>query len=318
MHIMRVRMPDGRIVEIPGFRGPKGDPGETPKKGVDYFTPEDVAGIVAQVAASAADMAIAEMAPVLLPKNTWYKGNTARNTLTEIRIVDWYEPSGEEIEQWYADVNESGKIKCFVVGTILIISGNGSGRIMANADSTNLFYSGNQDNTFSKVESIEGLSLLDTRNVTSLRSAFNRMVSLSSFRGVEKWNVCRCLTFRQAFANCPVASGTLDLSEWDFSAAVNAYYRGESNEALAYFATNCRSLSVTRLNKSYDMSLPFATLHAPVNDDNIRGCMVDADTGIVYEPSGTTFDLSTGFPNPYAEGRNITYVAVWPEAQYEV
>lgn len=30
MHIMRVRMPDGRVVEIPGFRGPKGDPGEGP------------------------------------------------------------------------------------------------------------------------------------------------------------------------------------------------------------------------------------------------------------------------------------------------
>lgn len=36
MAILRVKDSDGNIIEIPAIKG------DTPKKGVDYFTPEDI------------------------------------------------------------------------------------------------------------------------------------------------------------------------------------------------------------------------------------------------------------------------------------
>ena len=61
-------------------------------------------------------------APTLAASNTWYKGTAARNTYTEIHIVDSYTPIGNE-ETWNADVDNSGSIKCYANGTVLTIVG---------------------------------------------------------------------------------------------------------------------------------------------------------------------------------------------------
>ena len=47
--IIRVRMPDGKVVGIPAI---KGDPGYTPEKGKDYYTEADKAEMVAAVLAA--------------------------------------------------------------------------------------------------------------------------------------------------------------------------------------------------------------------------------------------------------------------------
>lgn len=41
MALLRIRKPDGEIVEIASLPGAKGEDGKTPEKGVDYFTPEE-------------------------------------------------------------------------------------------------------------------------------------------------------------------------------------------------------------------------------------------------------------------------------------
>ena len=42
MAIIKVKNNEGKFVEIPTI---KGNDGKTPEKGVDYFTPEDIAGL---------------------------------------------------------------------------------------------------------------------------------------------------------------------------------------------------------------------------------------------------------------------------------
>ena len=47
MALLRIRKPNGEIVEIASLPGKKGDDGKTPVKGVDYFTVEELAEIIA-------------------------------------------------------------------------------------------------------------------------------------------------------------------------------------------------------------------------------------------------------------------------------
>ena len=93
----------------------------------------------------------------LAPNSTWYKGTTGRNTITEIELVDMYYPTGNETESWAADENSTGAYSCYVLGTKLYISGNGSGKIRANADSSYLFADINQTTYFWYVTDIKGL-----------------------------------------------------------------------------------------------------------------------------------------------------------------
>lgn len=45
MAILKIKDQDGNIIEIPAIRGEKGDKGDTPIKGTDYWTAEDIAEI---------------------------------------------------------------------------------------------------------------------------------------------------------------------------------------------------------------------------------------------------------------------------------
>lgn len=47
--ILKVRMPDGTVVEVPALQGA---PGKTPQRGVDYWTEEDKREMVADVVAA--------------------------------------------------------------------------------------------------------------------------------------------------------------------------------------------------------------------------------------------------------------------------
>ena len=50
--ILRVRLADGTVVEVPAIVGPPGKNGRTPVKGKDYWTEEEQAGIVNDVLAA--------------------------------------------------------------------------------------------------------------------------------------------------------------------------------------------------------------------------------------------------------------------------
>lgn len=144
--------------------------------------------------------------PVLLPSNTWFKSTTkTRPDFTIIRIVDSYTPTGKETERWNADVGDSGAIECYVVGTELIIAGNGSGMIAANEDSSFLFSAAVSTpaniQTFKNVTHIYGAELLDMSKVEALNRALAYALSLEYIE-VGNWNVANVKTL-EYFSGAP-------------------------------------------------------------------------------------------------------------------
>lgn len=109
--------------------------------------------------------------PTLMPGVDWIPGSLStifkRSTITAIRFVDSVEePIENAVTTYNAGVVE-GTITAYLVGTELIVVGNGSGKIRMNPSSRGMF--GNMKN----LEHIEGLELLDASQVTSLSGAFN-------------------------------------------------------------------------------------------------------------------------------------------------
>ncbi len=336
-----------------GTDGADGADGYTPVRGKDYFTPEDVAQIVAQASAEAKAAAVEEAlsvmrAPTLLPQDTWYQGNTARTAITEIRVMDSYTPPETDavVECWNADTTDQtvvGRIRCYIVNdTELIIAGDGSGRIMANPDSKLLFAGANASKVYTAVERISGLEYIDTRNVTTLQAVFNQMTSLRTLSGYENWDVSRCTKFRLAF-NADSKLEKLDLSKWEVSKAVDAAGKeGNVNvldgSVMGKMLHNCHALRELKLNKSFD--LRFA--HLPVPRD-YKGTSVtkeyrwlDTDTLLTYEDKDDDATVTAagtvlfafgdrvdgtvggdGLVNPADVGRNVTFVADFYEGEVE-
>ena len=111
--------------------------------------------------------------PVLAPSSSWYKGTTAKSTITEISLVDSYASTGSETESWDASAAGDGSVMAYIDGTKLILAGNGYGKIFANADSSYAF-SGNTSNTrLSSLTTVTGMDLLDTSKVTNMLSMFD-------------------------------------------------------------------------------------------------------------------------------------------------
>lgn len=147
--------------------------------------------------------------PTLAAKSSWYKGSTARSTITAIEIKDSYTPSGTPTESWNADVDSSGSIKAYVEGTKLIIAGNGAGKIVANANSSSAFSS------FTNVTTISGLDKLDTRNATTMTDMFSVCLELTSL-DLSGWDTSKVTSMSYMFMNC-MALSSLDLSGWNTS-----------------------------------------------------------------------------------------------------
>lgn len=173
--------------------------------------------------------------PVLKPGSTWFNSATkTRPDFTTIRVVDRYTPTGNEAESWAADTGELGDITCYVVGTELIIAGNGSGMISANEDSSFAFsvdgVTATNVQTFKNVTHFYGAELLDMSNVITLKRAFAYMMSLESIN-VSKWNFSKLESLEYTFgAANSVENGTghmsvkrLDVSNWNISNVTTLY-----------------------------------------------------------------------------------------------
>lgn len=255
--------------------------------------------------------------PTLKPQDTWFTGGTAtaKTAVTEIRVVDWYVPKGTETESWNADTEDLGKIKCYLDGTVLIISGNGSGRIMANPDSKNLFFS------FSFATKLGGLSLIDTRNVTTLQQALANLQNLRLLEGIESWDVRKCENFKMLMSADYYLGGHIDLSGWDVSCAVKAAVAGASQTPFHNMVKNCVSVDVFSFHKSFDLSLLF--LPVPVYEYGVEGSpagkWTDTDTGKAYgdKDQSVTVTVAEGLPNPCTEKRDITFEAVFDDGAAE-
>ena len=171
------------------------------------------------------------VAPTLAASNTWYKGTTAKNTLTSINIVDGYMPTGNETEWWNADVDDTGTIKCYVTGTELVIAINGAGSIKCNADSSYMFSETDYFNRYAKVTTISGLELLDTSSVTDMYSMFQNCSKLTTL-DLSSFDTSSVTSMSNMFYNCSSLT-SLDLSSFNTSSVRIMYYMFYSCSSLA-------------------------------------------------------------------------------------
>ena len=194
--------------------------------------------------------------PILAPKCTWFtQGGTTvkRASITEIEIKDSYTPdtSVTIASSWDASAAKNGSITCYVIGTKLIIAGNGSGKIAANADSSYLFCDTDYNDLFNKVTNIIGAEFLDVSNVSTFNSTFNGMKVLTSVN-VSNWDTSNAKSLRGMF-NFDNALTSLDVSNWNVSNVTD----------ISFTFQECKSLETINVSnwdvsKVTDMDRTFA------------------------------------------------------------
>jgi surface protein len=170
--------------------------------------------------------------PVLKSSNSWFDATKAsRPDFKIIRIVDSYSATGNETAKWNADEGDNGDIICYVIGTELIIAGNGSGMIAANEDSSFMFSASvgtsdilnNTMKSFRNVTHIYGAELLDMSRVKLLNRAFAYDSSLE-YIDVSTWDTSNVTTLEYTFGSPFEYQGVsvggmklkqLDVSKWN-------------------------------------------------------------------------------------------------------
>lgn len=151
--------------------------------------------------------------PTMAENNTWYKSSVDKATITKIEFKNSYSPTSSIDETWNADVGNSGSIKCYRIGTTIVIAGNGSGGIKANTNSKKLFMN------MSKLQKIVGLPYLYTRNVYYMTDMFQGCLALTSIN-VSNFDTRNVREMSSMFASCKAIT-SLDVSNFDTS---NVYY----------------------------------------------------------------------------------------------
>lgn len=166
--------------------------------------------------------------PVLAPKYTWWAPNVStvtRAIITEIEIKDSYTPDASVtvVDSWDASAAKDGSIMCYVIGTKLIMAGNGSGKIAANNDSSFCFSepyaSGVTRYLFTSAAVIDGLNMLDMSNAITIDNMFYTCSAVRSL-DVSNWDLSSCTNMFATFYGCS-ALASLDVSKWDVSNVTN-------------------------------------------------------------------------------------------------
>ena len=184
----------------------------------------------------------------------WYRGVTNRNTITSVTIVDDHTPTGSEDEVWNADVENSGSIRCYLTGTSLVISGNGTtGNIYANADSRRMF----------------SHSSIDIENLEDSMASF---VLLESITGLETLDISNVTTMYAMFYGCKALT-ELDLSSWDTNNVTNGYF----------MFTNCNHLARVTLGANFTLHNRLPT-PSSIYISGANGKWYSVTTGTGYFP----------------------------------
>lgn len=229
--------------------------------------------------------------PILKPNSAWFSPNVStvtRNTLTTINIVDTYTPSDAAavVDSWDASNAQDGSIMCYVEGTVLTIAGNGSGKIVANEDSSYAFSDTSKKDYFNKVTELNGLGLVDTSNVTTMYNMFYNCVIVGAL-DVSDWDVSNVTTMERMFNICEYIT-ELDLSKWDVSKVTTFRHfcyqcarlitfkardwNMSSSESVGAMFEKCFSLANVdivnwNLPKVYELSIMFRRCNALQNVD---------------------------------------------------
>lgn len=185
--------------------------------------------LLANISVSAETTEGASSYPMLAPSDTWYQGSVPRSSFTTITILDSIDNDivNSASESWNASVDSDGDgklnsdIVCYVNGTELIIAGNGIGRIFLNPDSTCAFSDFSENNDyFSNVTEINGMDILDTSNVVSMKGMFLNACSLKTvdISEFDTSNVSdMSFMFASTVSDKTMSFTNLDVSNWDTS-----------------------------------------------------------------------------------------------------
>ena len=242
----------------------------TVKLAYDAVVPAAKAGGASDDTAATATIIVSvpKQPPTLASGSSWYKSSQNRSTITKITFKDSYVPTGTVDEKWNADVNNTGTIKCYRIGTEIIIAGNGAGSIKANADSSYLFSYATYNSEFRNLSSIVNIYMLDTSTVTSLYRAFYYATRLNAL-DASKWDTKNVENFSAMFSGCAGLTSLtmntintskatnmasmfrncsgltiLDLENWNTSKVIN----------LSYMFSGCRNLTTIYVTSKWNVN----------------------------------------------------------------
>ncbi len=232
--------------------------------------------------------------PKFAAQNTWWKAtSTTRPSITQITIVDSYTPPQDGvIESWDASADEDGQLMCYVIGTELIIAGNGSGEIYTNEDAATMFSVNRNVPTegFINITSIDGFTLLNTSLTTTAFSMFNGCKKLVAIN-LSAFNTENMTKINDMFNTCT------SLTSLDFS-----NFNTLNNTSLSYFCHNCSSL------KTIIFSSSFVTNKVKSFQYAFGGCSSLESLDLTH------FDFSSSqeFQGMFRECKNLTSI-IFPE-----
>ena len=150
----------------------------------------------------------------------------------KITFMDSYTPSTAVDQIWFADVDDTGSITCYLTGTEIIIAGNGSGKIKANTDSSYMFASTDRRDNFTKLTEIENMSsFLDTSDVSNMYSMFYSCSGLTSL-DLSHFDTSNITSMGFMFYFCSGLT-SLDLSHFDTTNVTD----------MSFMLSNCRGLT---------------------------------------------------------------------------
>lgn len=183
-----------------------------------------------------------------------------QSTITEIVFVDSYSATGQETAAASVDVDNAGCITAYIIGTKVIIAGNGTGKIMANRHSASMFRYGfdhltSVDLTILDTRDAEDLSGLfygasqlteldlsnfDTRLVTETYNMFGDCSSLESIYVSDKWDLTNVTDSEEMFLNCTSLKGDIAFD----SNYTDKTYAKTSGGYLTYRGATAKTLSL--------------------------------------------------------------------------
>ena len=173
--------------------------------------------------------------PILAAKSTWFAPNVSsikRPNITEIDIKDSYTPDSSVTvtANWDASAAKDGSVTCYVIGTKLIIAGNGSGKVYLNNENGSSCFC-DFSSPFSSLKQINGMQFLDTSKTNRLDYMFCLCSSLEEV-DVSHFNTTNVSNFTSMFTSCSSLK-KIDLSKWDMSNATSTSSMLSSCDALA-------------------------------------------------------------------------------------
>ena len=213
--------------------------------------------------------------------NDTYKLNT-----TKIVIQNALNPIEGAVEFWDVSEANDGSVMAYAVlnedGNTYTIYIQGDGKVIANEDSSYLFY------RFEDLESIEGLEYLDTSNVTHMSSMFYGCSSLTTL-DVSSFDTSMVTNMGGMFQNCNSLTN-INLTTFDTSKATNM-------SSMFYGCSSLTTLDLSNFNTSKvtNMLGMFSSCSSLTTLDlsNFNTSKVTNMTGMFFRCSSlTTLDVS--------------------------